>query len=73
MQQIYADLFPFANGAKNARYYRATALRVGVCPPPAVFVAVFDFGGSDHVTASNSAAVLSPPGYPSGQMGLQAG
>ena len=73
MQQISADVFPFAIGAENARYYRATALRVGVSCRPAVFVAVFAFGGSDHGTESDSAAVQSPPGCPSGQMGSQAG
>lgn len=43
MQQISADVFPFANGAKNARYYRATALRVGVCLPAGCFRSRFRF------------------------------
>jgi hypothetical protein len=43
MQQISADLFPFANGAKNARYYRAIALRAGVCLPTGCFRTRFRF------------------------------
>ena len=71
MQQISADVFPFANGAKNARYCRATALRVVVCLPAGCFRSRFRFlADSGHATASNSAGGLSPPGYPSGQMGL---
>src|SRR3981189_2708548 len=43
MQQISADSFPFANGAKNARYYRAVAFRAGVCLPTGCFRVRFRF------------------------------
>src|SRR5712671_6844394 len=43
MQQISAEAFPLANGAKNARYCRAIALRVGVCPPGGCFRSRFRF------------------------------
>jgi hypothetical protein len=43
MQQISADVFPFAIGAENARYYRVIALRVRVCLSAGCFRSRFRF------------------------------